>query len=59
VSTCATDDVLASAKFGSDGHRMKRYVFDATEWPMGDIWSNAYRTINRANAVRTACGGSP
>src|SRR5207249_9512398 len=24
---------------------------DATEWPMGDMWGNAYRTINRANAV--------
>jgi hypothetical protein len=51
VSDVATDDVLASAKFGSDGHRMSDYVFDATEWPMGDIWGNAYRTINRANAV--------
>ena len=51
VSDVATDDVLASAKFGSDGHRMSDYIFDATEWPLGDIWGNAYRTINRANAV--------
>src|SRR5256885_9628197 len=51
VSDVATDDVLASAKFGSDGHRMSDYIFDANEWPLGDIWGNAYRTINRANAV--------
>src|SRR5207302_8389327 len=51
VSDVATDDILASAKFGSDGHRMSDYIFDATEWPIGDIWGNAYRTINRANAV--------
>src|SRR3989440_11761124 len=51
VSDVATDDILASAKFGSDGHRMSDYIFDATEWPLGDIWGNAYRTINRANAV--------
>src|SRR3989441_9393708 len=42
---------LVGPRFGSDGHRMGDYIFDATEWPMGDMWGNAYRTINRANAV--------
>lgn len=51
MSDIATDDIIASSNFGSDGHRMSNYVFDATEWPMGGIWGDSYRTINRANAV--------
>ena len=51
MSDIATDDILVGPRFGSDGHRMGDYIFDATEWPMGDMWGNAYRTINRANAV--------
>jgi starch-binding outer membrane protein, SusD/RagB family len=51
VSDLATDDVIASVKFGSDAHRMSNYDFDAGEWPMADIWSSAYTTINRANTV--------
>jgi starch-binding outer membrane protein, SusD/RagB family len=51
VSDVATDDIVAGPRFGSDGHRMSDYIFDATEWPMGDMWGGAYRIINRANAV--------
>lgn len=51
VSDVATDDIVASANFGSDGHRMSNYVFDALEWPLGGVWGDSYRTINRTNAV--------
>src|SRR5947209_19027144 len=51
VSDVATDDVLADAKFGSDGHRMSDYIFDVTEWLLGDFWGNAYRTITRAKRM--------
>jgi hypothetical protein len=51
VSDIATDDIVAAPRFGADGHRMSDYVFDATEWPLGDIWGSAYRIINRANTV--------
>ncbi|MBX6330313.1 MAG: RagB/SusD family nutrient uptake outer membrane protein [Gemmatimonadaceae bacterium] len=51
ISDIATDDIIASANFGSDGHRMGDYTFDPSEWPLGDLWGNAYKVINRANAV--------
>jgi hypothetical protein len=51
MSDVATDDIIAAPNFGSDGHRMSNYIFDATEWPMGSIWGGSYSTINRANAV--------
>lgn len=51
ISDVATDDIVASANFGSDGHRMSNYVFDPLEWPPGGVWGDSYRTINRANAV--------
>jgi hypothetical protein len=51
VADIATDDIVAGPRFGSDGHRMSDYIFDATEWPLGDIWGSAYGLINRANAV--------
>src|SRR5229473_4418562 len=51
ISDIATDDIMAGPRFGSDGHRMSDYIFDATEWPMGDMWGSAYWIINRANAV--------
>src|SRR5436309_15355833 len=51
ISDIATDDIIAGPRFGSDGHRMSNYVFNATEWPMGSLWSGAYGIINRANAV--------
>src|SRR5258705_778498 len=51
VSDVATDDIVASANFGSDGHRMSNYVFDALEWPLGGVWGDSCRTINRTNAV--------
>jgi starch-binding outer membrane protein, SusD/RagB family len=51
VSDIATDDIVAGPRFGSDGHRMSDYVFDATEWPMGGIWGGSYGAINRANTV--------
>jgi starch-binding outer membrane protein, SusD/RagB family len=51
ISDIATDDVIATANFGSDGHRMSNYVFDPSEWPLGDMWGNRFTTINRANAV--------
>jgi hypothetical protein len=51
LSDIATDDIAASANFGSDGHRMSEYNFNSSEWPMGDVWGNAYNIINRSNAV--------
>ncbi|HZI21931.1 MAG TPA: RagB/SusD family nutrient uptake outer membrane protein [Gemmatimonadales bacterium] len=51
ISDIATDDIFAAPRFGSDGHRMSDYVFNATEWPMGSMWGGAYGIINRANAV--------
>lgn len=51
ISDIATDDILAAPRFGSDGHRMSDYIFNATEWPMGSVWGGAYGIINRANAV--------
>ena len=51
ISDIATDDIIATANFGSDGHRMANYTFDPAEWPLGDMWGNRYTTINRANAV--------
>ena len=51
ISDIATDDIFAAPRFGSDGHRMSDWIFDATEWPMGDMWGSAYKIINRANVV--------
>src|SRR5437667_12564216 len=51
LSDIATDDIIAGPRFGADGHRMSDYVFNATEWPMGDMWGSAYWVINRANIV--------
>jgi starch-binding outer membrane protein, SusD/RagB family len=52
LSDVATDDILASPNFGSDGHRMSNYIFDSRDdFPIGSAWGNAYSTINRANAV--------
>lgn len=51
MTDVASDDIIASPNFGSDGHRMAAYTTDATEWVFGDVWGNSYRTINRANAV--------
>src|SRR5438876_8135378 len=51
ISDIATDDIIAGPRFGADGHRMSDYVFNATEWPMGDMWGSAYWVINRANIV--------
>jgi len=51
ISDIATDDIFAGPRFGSDGHRMADYIFDSTEWPMGDMWGSAYWIINRANTV--------
>lgn len=51
LSDIASDDIVASANFGSDGHRMADYTFDASEWVFGDVWRNSYVAINRANGV--------
>jgi hypothetical protein len=51
MSDVATDDIDASPNFGSDGHRLSKWTFDATEFPMGDVWGNGYKIINRSNAV--------
>ena len=51
MSDIATDDIIATANFGSDGHRMADYTFDANEWPLGDYWGGRYTIISRANAV--------
>jgi hypothetical protein len=50
-SDIATDDVFASANFGTDGHQLAAYTFDPTLWSIDNLWSNAYITINRANIV--------
>jgi hypothetical protein len=51
MSDIAGDDINASANFGSDGHRMAEYSFDATEGTIDGPWSGGYGLINRANAV--------
>jgi len=51
LTDVASDDIVASANFGSDGHRMADYTFDATEWVFGDSWGSFYVVINRANGV--------
>src|SRR5712692_2777170 len=51
ISDIATDDIMAGPRFGADGHRMSDYVFNSTEWPLGDMWGSAYWIINRANIV--------
>ena len=50
-SDVASDDVLATANYGPDGHQLASYTFDPTLWSINDLWSNAYITINRANIV--------
>ncbi|PYO97666.1 MAG: RagB/SusD family nutrient uptake outer membrane protein [Gemmatimonadetes bacterium] len=51
ISDIATDDIMVGPRFGADGHRMSDYIFNSTEWPMGDMWGSAYWIINRANIV--------
>lgn len=52
MSDVATDDILASPNFGSDGHRLSNYIFDSRdEFPIGSMWGDSYYTIVRANAV--------
>jgi len=51
ISDVATDDIIATSNFGSDGHRMSNYTFDPQEWPLGDAWGGRYGVINKANAV--------
>lgn len=51
MTDVATDDIVATANFGSDGHRMSNYTTDATEFVFADTWGGSYTTINRANAV--------
>lgn len=51
MTDVASDDIVASANFGSDGHRFSNYTFDASEGTLWDAWGNFYTTINRANAV--------
>lgn len=50
-SDIATDDIIAAPRFGSDGHRMSNYIFNASEGTISSIWSGFYWTINRANTV--------
>jgi hypothetical protein len=50
-SDVSSDDVLATANFGADGHQLASYTFDPTLWSIDDVWTNAYITINRANIV--------
>lgn len=51
ASDMASDEVIASPTFGSDGHRASNYGFDANEWWIAGIWGDAYTNIDRANAV--------
>lgn len=50
-SDVATDDIIASPNFGTDGHQLSNYTFDPTLWSLDNVWSNSYITINRANIV--------
>ena len=51
MSDIASDDIVASPNFGSDGHRFAEYTFDATEGTLAGPWGDFYKTINRANTV--------
>ena len=51
MTDVASDDINASANFGSDGHRMAEYSFDATEGTVDGPWGGGYGLINRANAA--------
>ncbi|MBV9880844.1 MAG: RagB/SusD family nutrient uptake outer membrane protein [Gemmatirosa sp.] len=51
ITDVATDEVIASPNFGSDGHRASNYTFDAQEGFISGFWGDTYKTINRANAV--------
>jgi hypothetical protein len=50
-SDVASDDVIATSNFGTDGHQLANYTLDASLWSLNDNWSNAYLTIFRANIV--------
>ena len=51
MSDIATDDVIASPNFGSDGHRFSNYEFDRSEGTLWGVWGDMYTVINRANTV--------
>ncbi|HET7456887.1 MAG TPA: RagB/SusD family nutrient uptake outer membrane protein [Gemmatimonadaceae bacterium] len=51
VTDVPTDDIIASANFGADGHQLSNYTFDETLWVLNTIWGDHYVTINRANIV--------
>jgi starch-binding outer membrane protein, SusD/RagB family len=51
ASDIATDDIIAAPRFGSDGHRMSDYIFNASEGTISGIWSGFYWALNRANTV--------
>jgi len=51
VSDIATDDIIAAPRFGSDGHRMSNYTFNASEGTISGVWGGFYWMLNRANAV--------
>jgi starch-binding outer membrane protein, SusD/RagB family len=51
MSDIATDDVIASPNFGSDGHRFSNYTFDASEGTLWGVWGDMYQVINRSNTV--------
>lgn len=51
MSDIASDDIFASPNFGSDGHHFDEYTFNATEGTLAGPWGDAYKIINRANAV--------
>jgi starch-binding outer membrane protein, SusD/RagB family len=51
VSDIATDDIIAGPTFGSDGHRMSNYTFNASEGTISGVWGGFYWMLNRANTV--------
>jgi starch-binding outer membrane protein, SusD/RagB family len=52
MADIASDDIVPTPRFGSDGQRMSSHTFDATDdFPIGEEWRSEYRAINRANAV--------
>ena len=51
MTDVASDDIVASPNFGSDGHRFSNYTFDASEGTLWGVWGDMYQVINRANAV--------
>ena len=49
VTDVPTDDIIASANFGADGHQLSNYTFDESLWTLDVIWGDHYNTNNPPN----------